>query len=234
MGVSQSSGASSFLGGPKCWIPAGCPSNTNPKQGVCRKRRRPILRKTTYMVPQTLDRPLVKGQTIYFPSLNRTTPSQPCVCCMIQREAPSKKGEKKTNNDDKQTSKQTNKQTCHLKVRCPPKKGSRLLDLAFPLGGGPSRVQQADSQLERGRFRSRAESRAKMSRAAFTCSLAGELRRGLIRPTRGRPIFAKVEREPELGPPVERLEEGYLICCVLCFSRGTLPRKRVKGHYSGT
>ena len=37
-----------------------------------------------------------------------------------------------------------------------------------------------------------------------------------------------------IGPPVERLEEGYQLFSVVCFSRGALPKKRVKGHYWGT
>ena len=37
-----------------------------------------------------------------------------------------------------------------------------------------------------------------------------------------------------LGPPVERLEYGCPIFFVVSLSRGTLPRKRVKGHYWGT
>ena len=36
--------------------------------------------------------------------------------------------------------------------------------------------------------------------------------------------------EPRLGPPVERLEYGYPFS-VVCFSRGTLPKNSIKGHY---
>ena len=36
-----------------------------------------------------------------------------------------------------------------------------------------------------------------------------------------------------LGPPIERLEGGYPLFSVVYFSRGTLPQKRVKGHYWG-
>ena len=31
---------------------------------------------------------------------------------------------------------------------------------------------------------------------------------------------------PQLGPPVERLEQGYLFFSVVYFSRGTLPTKK--------